>query len=168
MRKCFVHRRKAVSHAHNSLAIAKRFIESLPQCQRYIFDGVMSIYMQIPLCLHGQVEQPMHSQMGQHVIEKPDPSGDLILAQAIQVQPDIDLCLICLTCYFNGSHAPSFNACISLSVSSGLPTLMRMWSRRPGLLKYLTRMPCSCANLVFNSKASRSTTRQRMKFDRVG
>src|SRR5688572_28366825 len=109
----------------------------------------------------------MHGEMSQHMIEKSNPSGDLVVAQAIQIQLDINLCLICLTCYSNDSHTHSFNACSNLSVSSGLPTLMRMWSRRPGLLKYLTRMPCSCANLVFTSKASRSITRQRMKFDRV-
>src|SRR5215212_10301805 len=117
----------------------------------------------------------MHCEMCQHMIEKSNPSGDLMVAQAIQLQLDINLCLICLTCYFSDSHIHSFldvilsvaknlallvhilhlleshncykalSALNSLSVSSGLPTLMRMWSRRPGLLKYRTRMPCSCA-----------------------
>ena len=38
-----IHRRKAISHADDTFAVAKSLIESLPYCQRDIFDGVMNV-----------------------------------------------------------------------------------------------------------------------------
>ena len=82
----------------------------------------------------------MNRKMSQHVVEKAEARGNLVLAAAIQFQLDFNLSFIGLTRYFCCSHVhfffdSCFNAFNKTSVSSGLPTLMRTWSRRPGLLK---------------------------------
>ena len=55
----------------------------------------------------------------------------------------------------------------SADVCAGVPTLIRTWSRRWGVLKYRIRMPCF-ANDSFSSAASFPRTRDRMKFASLG
>src|SRR5512134_1936254 len=104
MRQGLVHRREAVTHADDALAVAEGLIEGLSQCQREIFDGMVSIYFEIALGLHAKVEQSMHGEMRQHMIEKTDARGDVVFARSIQIEFDSDLRFIGLTGYFGGSH----------------------------------------------------------------
>src|SRR5687767_5508305 len=135
MCQCFIHRCEAIADADDSLTITECFIEGLTQGECHIFNGVMCVYLEIALRLHRQVEESMDGKMCQHVVEESNSSVDLMLADAVQIQFDRNLCFIRLTGYFGSSHIYSFNAFINASVSSGLPTLIRIWSRRPGLLK---------------------------------
>ncbi len=93
----FIHRRKAIAHADNAFAVAKRLVEGLSQRQGNIFHRVMSIDVQITFCLNGEIEQSMHGEMGQHVIEKTNACGDFMFASSIQIEFDLDLCFIGLT-----------------------------------------------------------------------
>ena len=56
MRQRFIHRRKTISHADNSLAVAERLVEGLTQCQRNILHRVMNVNVQIALGLYSQIK----------------------------------------------------------------------------------------------------------------
>ena len=85
---------------------------------------------------HIQVEQPMHRDLGQHVVEEADAGVDVVLAGAVQVERDLDA-------GFGGgagdlARGGLVKLCASRawlavssgddrqSVSSGRPTLIRM------------------------------------------
>jgi hypothetical protein len=68
----------------------------------------MNIDVQVAAGFDSQVEQAMHGNVGQHVIEKADTGGDVMLTGTIQIQFDGDLGLICGAFDFGSAHKNPF------------------------------------------------------------
>ena len=57
-----------------------------------ILDGVMCVDVQIACCLHREIEQAVHGDVVQHVVEEADPRGNLGLTRAVQIERQLDAC----------------------------------------------------------------------------
>src|SRR5688572_33274074 len=90
----FIHRRETIRHADDSLAVAESLVECLSQYQCDVVNCMVSVHLKIPLRLYGKIEQSVNREMRQHMVQEPDASGNLMLADAVQIQFDFDLCLI--------------------------------------------------------------------------
>src|SRR5689334_1775435 len=95
MRQGFIHGSETITHADDSFAIPKCLIKGLAQCERHILDSVMSVNFKIAFRLHKQIEQPMHSEMGKHVVEETDSCGDFVFSTSIEVEVDFDFRFVC-------------------------------------------------------------------------
>src|SRR5581483_4619644 len=96
-------------------------------------DCVMAVDMQVTGGLHGQVERAVPAELRQHVVEEPDPGGDVHLPGAVEVDLDEDPGLLRAALDAPlASHFPiSFSAARNAAISSGVPTLTRSHSGGP-------------------------------------
>src|SRR5262245_66455306 len=99
MRQRFIHWRETISHADNSFSVTECLVKGLTQCQRHIFHGVMDVNVQVTFSLDVEVEESVHGEVGQHVVEKSYTSGNIVLTGADQVRSDLYLCFVSLSCY---------------------------------------------------------------------
>ena len=86
-----VHRHVAVRRADDAGAVAQRPIQRLAQADRHILDGVVRVHMQIAVRLHGQIEQPVVGEEGQHVVKKPDAGAHVRHPPAVERQGQVDI-----------------------------------------------------------------------------
>src|SRR5690606_25882405 len=78
----------------NAAPLAERLVERLPQHDGDILDGMVGVNVKVTLCLDDQVEQPVHGDMVQHVVEKAHAGADLSLARAVEVEGKRDVRLV--------------------------------------------------------------------------
>jgi hypothetical protein len=70
----------------NSFFSTQGLLQSAPQAKAYILNRVVKIDRRIPLGLNPQVKESMGRKQAEHMIQERDRGGDLVLAQAIQIQ----------------------------------------------------------------------------------
>ncbi len=76
------------------LAVAERLRQGQAQRQRAVLDRMVAVDMQIAARLHGQVEQAVDGDVGEHMVEEAHAGRDLVRAAAIQAQPHKDIGLV--------------------------------------------------------------------------
>jgi hypothetical protein len=91
LHQSFIQRCPKMAEAMNATPILQSLRQGLSQRDAHIFVGVVIVDVQIPYGLDLQVDQPVGAELGQHVIQKGDPSIDLMAPAAIQVQMNLDI-----------------------------------------------------------------------------
>jgi hypothetical protein len=81
--QCLVHRKQAVSIAHDPTAITERLLERCAEGDANVLDGVVSIYVQVTPGVQREIEQAVGSNMAEHMVEKADPAIDIPFATAV-------------------------------------------------------------------------------------
>ena len=79
-----VHRQHETVAVDAALA-AQSPSERLAQCQRYVFDGVVFIDLQIPVAADSQRESAVLAELLQHVIEESDARTHLRIGLPVQI-----------------------------------------------------------------------------------
>src|SRR5690606_3883501 len=70
LRERLVHRHGRLADADDAAPLAERLVERLPQHDGDILDGMVGVNVKVTLCLDDQVEQAVHGDMVQHVVEE--------------------------------------------------------------------------------------------------
>src|ERR1700674_3439302 len=76
----FIHGHDKVAGAQNSAAISQRAIEDLAQSNADVFYCVVLVHVQIAYRREFQIESAVPGKELQHVVEKTDSRGDLVLS----------------------------------------------------------------------------------------
>jgi hypothetical protein len=86
-----VHRHQRLAVAPDAALVANRAGESLAEDDADILGGVVIVDMQVALGVHGQVEQRMPGEGGEHVIQEADPRFKLDTTRPIQAEGQGDV-----------------------------------------------------------------------------
>jgi hypothetical protein len=84
-----------------------------------VLDGVVLIDMEISLGADFDVDERMAGELLQHMIEEPDPGGDIGKASPIEIHPDLDVGFLGLAC--NGALAHDRIVPALLNLASSKP-----------------------------------------------
>src|SRR5690606_20296792 len=101
-----------------------RLAERGAQRERGVLDRVVGVDVQVALGLHGQVEQTVLAELGQHVVEEADTGTDLDPSGAVEVDLDQHRRLLggALDAPDPGpAHSTSSSAALKAAISSGVP-----------------------------------------------
>ena len=137
----FVHRREGVAEARDAAALAERLVERLAEDEAGVLDEVVGVALDVAGGVDAEVEEAVAGELLEHVVEHADAGRDLVAAGAVDVEGEGDAGLAGAAfdvgaAVISQLPAPiALRASITRSVSSGLPTLMRMQLRRPGTSK---------------------------------
>src|SRR5690606_23189924 len=112
LRERLVHRHGRLADADDAAPLAERLVERLPQHDGDILDGMVGVNVKVTLCLDDQVEQAVHGDMVQHVVEEAHAGADLGLARAVEVEGKRDVRLVGLA---RDGRAAVGHVCCSLS-----------------------------------------------------
>ena len=92
--ECFVHRHGCGTVATDAALVAQRLEKSLAEANADIFHGVVGVDVQVASAFHAQVEQAVLGDVREHVIEKAYAGGEVELARPIEIEGQVDLCLV--------------------------------------------------------------------------
>ena len=67
-------------------AVPERLVERLAERQTRVLDGVVGVDVDVAVGLHGQVEQGVLGEAGEHVVVEADAGGDRGPAGAVEVE----------------------------------------------------------------------------------
>src|SRR5262245_7558731 len=119
--QCFVHRHHEISRAIDPALRPECRRDRFSQRDPEILDGVMLVDVEVTECRHLQVECAVPGGQFQHVIEKADAGLDAVSAAAVEVQPNGNRGLLCLSVYDSSPHRTSSSAAIHACVCSTTP-----------------------------------------------
>jgi hypothetical protein len=100
----FIHGHDEVTRSVDAFAIAESFGEKLTQYDADIFHGVVLVDIQVAGGLQLQIESAVFRKQLQHVIEKADAGGDVVLSPAVDFQRAADLRFLCVPLNASRSH----------------------------------------------------------------
>src|SRR5690606_28394605 len=80
-----VHRDERVAEAANSLLVAQRLPERLPEHDGGVLDGVVRLDLDVAHGPHGQVEAGVRAQRGEHVVVERHAGADVGAAGAVEL-----------------------------------------------------------------------------------
>ena len=86
-----VHRHEGVAEPPDAALVAERAVQGLAEHDADILGGMVAVDMQIAFRPHGQVEQPVPRQCGQHVVEEADAGVDVAASRSIEVEVEGDI-----------------------------------------------------------------------------
>ena len=86
-----VHRHQGVAEAADAALVAQRLGEGLAEHDADILGGVVEVDVQVALRLHGQVEQAVAGERGQHVVEEADAGGNVRPSRPVERQGQADV-----------------------------------------------------------------------------
>src|SRR5579884_1419063 len=132
--QCLIHGHQRPAHAGDAALVAQSLRERLGQGDGDVLHGVVLVDFQVACSLDGKIEQPVLTDVAEHVIHEWHARADLALARAVNSEADLDLRLLGFALDARAS-APAASASTRRSVCSGLPTDTRRQSSRPGLSK---------------------------------
>ena len=89
--QCFIHRQGKMSEPPQTGFVAESLGKCLTENNTGVFDGVMSIHMQIAASMERHVDQGMGGKKCEHVVEEAQTGGNLRRAGAIEVECQRDL-----------------------------------------------------------------------------
>ena len=139
----FIHGHDKVAGAQNSAAISQRAVEDLAQSNADVFDRVVLVHVQIAYCREFQIESAVSSKELQHVVEKTDSSGDLVLPATFNRERNPNLGFRGLAMQLGFPHTLTSgrllmvsitprSASIRVRISSPDPTVRRTQPSHPG------------------------------------
>src|SRR5512146_796179 len=113
--------------------VANGLSERLAQRDADVFHGVMRVDVQVAPGVDVQIDQPVASDLVQHVFEERQAGIQLYLAGAVKVHLDRDLGLEGVATDFSATHDSPYASCLMVSCnaatnfrfSSGAPTVTR-------------------------------------------
>ena len=140
-----VHGKQAIPKPANARLVPQGLSKGLTKDDAAVLHRVMGVHLQVSPAGERQVKAAMPGKGHQHVVEKAHARGHFRGTCAIQVQRQGDIGLFGGSGNGGGPHYYSFtiwaSAAITRSFSSGVPTVIRRQSSRPGvLLKSRTRI----------------------------
>ena len=86
----FIHWDRRIPVAGNTRFVAKRLAQRHPEDNPDILDRVVVIDVQIPTRVDGQINQTMPCDLGEHVLEEADASGEGGCALSIEVDGEVN------------------------------------------------------------------------------
>lgn len=84
----------------NTHLITNGILNGLPQSDPNIFRGVVTINMQITLCLNRHINQRMLGKLLKHMIKKTNPCRNVTLTCTIKVYLNANIRFFCFTADF--------------------------------------------------------------------
>src|SRR5437764_13315743 len=100
------------------MAISQRAIEDLAQCDADVFHGVVLIHVKVAHCFEVQIECTVPCKQLQHVVEKTNASGDLVLTATFDRQRNPNLGFRSLAMQAGFSHTFTSQRFLSSSSTS--------------------------------------------------
>jgi hypothetical protein len=88
----FIHGHQKIASSQDAAPITQSTVKCLPERDSHIFHGMMLIHIQITLGGEFQIEASVTRKQLQHVIEKTDTGGDLILPPALDGESNLNFC----------------------------------------------------------------------------
>src|SRR2546428_6557973 len=171
--EALVHRDRDRGIAGDPFAASERGVQRAPEREADVLHGVVLIHVEVAFRLQREVEQPVHGDELEHVIEERQARSDIGLAFPIEPQGDLDVGLLALSHLSRGARAHrraagaanTFSrAAMKRPFSAGMPMETRRQPWQPGHIE-MSRMSTlwsrkrACAPAV-----SPSFTLKRMKF----
>ncbi len=102
-----VHRQEAVGVAGQTLLVAERHGEGLPQGNADVLDRVVVVNMSVALGADGEINQGMARELVEHMVEEPDPGRNVGNARPVEIEADLDARLLGFACDRTLAHGES-------------------------------------------------------------
>src|ERR1700680_1320453 len=145
----FIHGHDKVAGAQNSAAISQRAVEDLAQSNADVFYRVVLVHVQIAYRRQFQIEAAVPRKELQHVVEKTDSRGDLVLPATFNRERNPNLGFRGLAMQLGLPHTLTSRRLLMVSImprsasirvrtSSPDPTVRRTQPSHPGS-KFLSR-----------------------------
>ena len=99
-----IHRKQKMPIAFDTFFLTKGFLNRLSEHNSGIFDGMVTIHIEIPVHVDSKIEKSVTGKTGKHMIEETDSGGNISHTLSVQIQLDGNLCFFC----------NSFNYCTSI------------------------------------------------------
>ena len=92
--EALVHRHGDRGVAHDALAIAERFIDRAAEHEAEVFHGVVLVHVEVALRLHREVEETVHGDELEHVVEERQSRIDRGFSRAVEREAHLDVGLL--------------------------------------------------------------------------